>query len=263
MTTSRVIRREGVAAIVEQTGEARVLMISFPLNVTVSSAEYPPNSIRIHALTGNLRQLEGGYEISAGGDGKSSCAGAEKSNPTACCRQFLRDRSCAQSSKRSFAAWCPKSSAGLLPQTNSGGKMTFNGLALRTLLAVLPLGGCATFDLSREPQPVAVERSASQCGEWIASVDKAVADAGVVDAGAYRVPGFPYLRMDRFVASFAPQASRDDALFEAWARSARALDREGRSIELRNLPGRGPGEVRRWDAGARSGRGRKRARASS
>jgi ribosome-associated toxin RatA of RatAB toxin-antitoxin module len=69
MTTSRVIRREGVAAIVEQTGEARVLMISFPLNVTVSSAEYPPNSIRIHALTGNLRRLEGGYEISAGDGG--------------------------------------------------------------------------------------------------------------------------------------------------------------------------------------------------
>jgi hypothetical protein len=114
--------------------------------------------------------------------------------------------------------------------------MTFNGLALRTLLVVLPLGGCATFDLSREPRPVAVERSTSQCGEWMASVDKAVAEAGVVDAGAYRVPGFPYLRMDRFVASYAQQASRDDAMFAAWAQGARALDREGRSIELRNLP---------------------------
>ena len=69
MTTSRVIRREGVAAIVEQTGEARVLMISFPLNVTVSSEEYPPHSIRIHALKGKLRQLEGGYEITAGAGG--------------------------------------------------------------------------------------------------------------------------------------------------------------------------------------------------
>ena len=69
MTTSRVIGRKGVAAIVEQTGEARFLMISIPLNVTVSSEEYPPGAIRIHALKGNLRQLEGGYEIAAGGEG--------------------------------------------------------------------------------------------------------------------------------------------------------------------------------------------------
>jgi ribosome-associated toxin RatA of RatAB toxin-antitoxin module len=69
MATSRVIRREGVAAIVEQTGAVRVLMISFPLNVTVSSEEYPPHSILIHALKGNLRQLEGGYEITSGAGG--------------------------------------------------------------------------------------------------------------------------------------------------------------------------------------------------
>jgi len=69
MTSSRVIGRQGVAAIVEQTGEARFLMISFPLNVTVSSEEYPPGEIRIHALKGSLRQLEGAYEIAAGVDG--------------------------------------------------------------------------------------------------------------------------------------------------------------------------------------------------
>jgi len=63
MASSRVIERRGVAAIVEQTGEARFLLFTYPLNVTVASEEYPPNSIRIHALKGNLRRLDGGYEI--------------------------------------------------------------------------------------------------------------------------------------------------------------------------------------------------------
>jgi hypothetical protein len=58
----------------------------------------------------------------------------------------------------------------------------------------------------------------------------------VNDAAAYRVPGFPYLRVDRFTASFARQAPDDDALFAAWTRAARVLDREGRAVELRNLP---------------------------
>jgi hypothetical protein len=69
MATSRVVERKGVAAIVEQTGAARFLMLSYPLNVTVASEEYPPYSIRIHALKGNLLRLDGGYEIVPGAGG--------------------------------------------------------------------------------------------------------------------------------------------------------------------------------------------------
>jgi len=63
MTTSRVVDRRGVAAIVEQVGEARFLLFSYPIDVTVSSEEYPPFLIRIRSLKGNLRRLEGGYQI--------------------------------------------------------------------------------------------------------------------------------------------------------------------------------------------------------
>jgi ribosome-associated toxin RatA of RatAB toxin-antitoxin module len=63
MTRSRVVDRRGVAAIVEEVGEARFLFFSYPISVTVSSEEYPPYSIRVHALNGNLRKLEGGYQI--------------------------------------------------------------------------------------------------------------------------------------------------------------------------------------------------------
>jgi ribosome-associated toxin RatA of RatAB toxin-antitoxin module len=70
MTRSRVVDRRGVAAIVEQVGEARFLLFSYPIDVTVSSEEYPPYAIRIHSLKGNLRRLEGGYQIAprAGGE---------------------------------------------------------------------------------------------------------------------------------------------------------------------------------------------------
>jgi ribosome-associated toxin RatA of RatAB toxin-antitoxin module len=69
MVTSKVVDRRGVAAIVEQTGEASFLLFSYPLDVTVSSEEYPPYSIRIHALKGNLRRLDGGYVIVPRADG--------------------------------------------------------------------------------------------------------------------------------------------------------------------------------------------------
>jgi hypothetical protein len=121
--------------------------------------------------------------------------------------------------------------------------MTLARNFLGAAIAAPLLSSCASFDLSHEPKPVPVTRMASQCVEWIAGVDKAVSRAAVTDAGAYRVPGFPYLRVDRFTASFAEQALTDEPLFDAWARHARALDREGRSIELLNLPPAGIAEI--------------------
>jgi len=66
MRTSRTIGRRGPAAIVEQEGEAGFLIFSYTINVVVASAEYPPNLIELHVLSGNLRQLDGGYRITGG-----------------------------------------------------------------------------------------------------------------------------------------------------------------------------------------------------
>ena len=121
--------------------------------------------------------------------------------------------------------------------------MTFKRASLIAAFAASNLAACATFDLSPQPKPLPVERAASSCSEWVAAVDGVVTSAGVNDAGAYHVPGFPYLRVDRFTASFAQQALNDSGLFEAWAREGRALDREGRSIELQNLPATNLAEI--------------------
>jgi len=65
--------------------------------------------------------------------------------------------------------------------------------------------------------------------------DHQAAAAGVSDAEAVRVPGHPYLRTNRFLASFRDRRL-DDAGREAWVGEMRRLDREGRAVEIANLP---------------------------
>ena len=60
---SRVVSRIGSTAIVEQSGEARFLIFTFPIDVTLESNEQPPSSIRVRALSGTLRHLDGSYLV--------------------------------------------------------------------------------------------------------------------------------------------------------------------------------------------------------
>ena len=69
MHKSKVIGHRGAAAIVTQLGEAHLLMFSYPIEVTVASVHLPPYEIQIHLLEGNLKQLDGGYQIEPRPDG--------------------------------------------------------------------------------------------------------------------------------------------------------------------------------------------------
>ena len=60
---SRVASRRGGTVMVEQSGEARFLMFSFPIDVTLEAIERPPASIQVRAISGNLRYFEGGYLV--------------------------------------------------------------------------------------------------------------------------------------------------------------------------------------------------------
>ena len=44
------------------------------------------------------------------------------------------------------------------------------------------------------------------------------------DAGAHRIPGHPYLRADRFTASFRPVAAQPGPAFDTWVSRLRELD---------------------------------------
>jgi len=88
-----------------------------------------------------------------------------------------------------------------------------------------------------------------QCRIFFRDLDAAVARAGVGDSEAARIEGFPYLRTDRFLASFRAQAL-DTAGLSAWLDHLQALAEEGRRIELRNLPAAETEALRRRDPGA-------------
>ena len=71
--------------------------------------------------------------------------------------------------------------------------------------------GCAQMTVAPSPPAPGAEAAAvNQCATLHNSVDKAVVRSGVRDAQSATVSGFPYLRADRFLASF-----RNDELSEA------------------------------------------------
>ena len=104
--------------------------------------------------------------------------------------------------------------------------------AARPLLAlsIALIAGCAL--APQQPEGTAPEARA--CHEVFHRVDMAIAEAGVADGMAARVAGFPYLRVDRFLASYA----RDElagAQFAEWMNRMLALGARSHAIELGNL----------------------------
>ena len=124
-------------------------------------------------------------------------------------------------------------------------------LAARPFRAELPLGidrtkriaavlilagaaGCApvTFRPTKLPEPVSAE--AKSCGEVFESVDRAVVESGASDGMAAPVDGFPYLRVNRFLASYAKD-DLNDAQFRDWVQRMAALALKSYEIETSNL----------------------------
>lgn len=99
-------------------------------------------------------------------------------------------------------------------------------------VAVLPLlaSGCSTMGLSQRP----LVPDGEKCLELYAKVDERIDKAGARDAGYYRIPGFPYLRSDRYSASFAKEIPDIDAFWE-WVGYLRANEDEAREVELLNM----------------------------
>ena len=102
--------------------------------------------------------------------------------------------------------------------------------------AVLVVSGCASV-----PQPLRSDLDAEnvqvqQCAHLFETLDAVVARAGVGDAQARPVSGFPYLRVDRFTAALASSADHDSRAFDSWVERMQALGEQGRRVEISNLP---------------------------
>lgn len=119
---------------------------------------------------------------------------------------------------------------------------------LTLALSLLLIAGCATTTpLPRARSPSDVP---ALCRALFQRLDETVTAAGVSDAGADRIAGFPWLRIDRPLASFRFETGTD-ARLAAWLRRLAQKDAEGRHFELANLPaGLRAALVARWRAAA-------------
>lgn len=64
MNTSRIVSRKPNGMVVEYTGEFRFLFFSRPIHLLLDVVLDPPRRILAHSLSGDLRDLDGIYEIS-------------------------------------------------------------------------------------------------------------------------------------------------------------------------------------------------------
>ena len=102
--------------------------------------------------------------------------------------------------------------------------------------AALLAAGCATTDGRLAPHLEAGSNEVSECAQWYRALDEEIERAGVRDAQYTRVPGFPHLRVDRFLASLRSRAAQNDRALRAFSDRLLDLDLESRALELRNLP---------------------------
>ncbi len=104
------------------------------------------------------------------------------------------------------------------------------------VLVSLALGACAQ-------RPTASQRVAElSCEALLEAFDSAVEEAEVGWSGAARVEGFPYLRVNRFLASFRWESMGEEAT-ASWIERMRALDRLGRGFEAARLPTTALGDI--------------------
>jgi hypothetical protein len=73
------------------------------------------------------------------------------------------------------------------------------------------------------------------CLSWDRKLNTVLAEHELIDPSAAKIPGFPFLRTDRFLASFRHQPLTDAAYAE-WLERMRQLDETLRLSEAANLP---------------------------
>ena len=100
------------------------------------------------------------------------------------------------------------------------------------ILFLFLMTGCVSFTAQRVP--LSLERP-KQCQAFLTALDREVEKAGVRDAASYPVPGFPYLRTNRFLSRLKNDIHSDEGR-EQWGRWMRVLDLESRKKEISNLP---------------------------
>jgi ribosome-associated toxin RatA of RatAB toxin-antitoxin module len=67
MRSSRIVSRSNRSVVVDQSGEARLLFLSFPIQVRLEVEEFPYERIVSRAIKGNFKEFRGAYALEARG----------------------------------------------------------------------------------------------------------------------------------------------------------------------------------------------------
>ena len=102
--------------------------------------------------------------------------------------------------------------------------------------AALLAAGCAGGSGSLAPHLESGAAEVRECAHWYQALDAEVDAAGVRDAQASRMSGFPHLRVDRFLAGLRERAAQDERITRAYAERLAELDLDARVHEIQNLP---------------------------
>ncbi len=107
------------------------------------------------------------------------------------------------------------------------------------LFLCLWLGACASLSniaKSDPPHALSLLNSAEQdCMNWYTQLDEMIRLHRANDAMHTRIRGFPFLRLDRLLASFAGQAMSSEQV-RFWIEQMRIRDASSRAFEIQKLP---------------------------
>ncbi len=109
-------------------------------------------------------------------------------------------------------------------------------LLLGAVACGLLAAGCAAIEAPFRDHLASDSTQLRACAGWYRLLDERVEAAGKRDAQDARVPGFPYLRVSRLLASLRPLAMANDSALQALADRMLALDLQARRYEIMNLP---------------------------
>lgn len=107
---------------------------------------------------------------------------------------------------------------------------------LSCLLAGLLLAACTRLPLLVPERAYLTNDAGETCLEIYTRLDEVLYRRGLADTQAARVPGFPFLRVNRFLASYR-QEKLVPAQVRFWLQQSAALDREARPHEIETLAG--------------------------
>ncbi len=106
------------------------------------------------------------------------------------------------------------------------------------VVVLLFQSGCAMLPEPTHSRHIGADGPLGRCADFFAALDQRIAAADAFDAGSFRVKDYPYLRVNRFLASFREEVDDRNA-FAAWIDQLQAIDQYARYHESLNLSAAG------------------------